>query len=283
MRQEFPVAEAPRELTIFDWILRETGLCPDEIKPRRDYGPLISFPVPALNHRRLAEDVAAVISRFGCSNWQNSDGGHAPYKGISLTWNPQSQDGAAEHASTLGTPRNRQHEFFYNSNDRFPWLLHSYFDTLGFRHRTQAGTYGVLGDLIDSFAVPAVRSRIGILSAEHAPVDEKKANWHRDEPVFICLRVNIPIETSPAYCFELQDEGDYFLQPGSAYTFDSNRPHRIRPRSQADRDRVHLVLGFSPWLEYRQQDDVFVLNRYYGELHPFDMLAEGLIHSRISL
>ncbi len=54
---------------------------------------------------------------------------------------------------------------------------------------------------------------------------------------------------------------------------------------RTDKVRMHLVLGFSPWLDYLPEERAWVLNEYYGRLHPFDMLDEGLIYpnARVAL
>ena len=50
-----------------------------------------------------------------------------------------------------------------------------------------------------------------------------------------------------------------------------------------DVSRISIVLGFAPWFDYLPEEDAWQANEYLGKLHPFDMLAEGLVHPDIRL
>jgi hypothetical protein len=47
--------------------------------------------------------------------------------------------------------------------------------------------------------------------------------------------------------------------------------------------RIHLVLGFSPWFDYDAENDTWAPNSYFGKLHPFDMVAEGILSPHLRL
>jgi hypothetical protein len=78
-------------------------------------------------------------------------------------------------------------------------------------------------------------------------------------------------------------EPPYHLAVGKAYTWDTNRPHRVFCRGRTSAMRIHLVLGFAPWFDYLPDADAWVPNRFFGEVHPFDIAAEGLLHPAIRL
>jgi hypothetical protein len=44
---------------------------------------------------------------------------------------------------------------------------------------------------------------------------------------------------------------------------------------------VHLVLGISPWFDYIEEEDCWISNEFYGEMHPHDMLTAGHVHEKI--
>jgi hypothetical protein len=72
------------------------------------------------------------------------------------------------------------------------------------------------------------------------------------------------------------------LPVGNMYTWDTNVPHRAYPDSNEDKSRTHLVLGFSPWFDYDQNEDCYFSNEFYGEMHPLDMLVSGKVHKQIN-
>jgi hypothetical protein len=95
--------------------------------------------------------------------------------------------------------------------------------------------------------------------------------------VFIHLRVNLPVTTHPSFRTQIEDSVDAYLEAGRLYSWDTDLPHRPIATERIDKVRVHLVLGFSPWLDYVEEERGYALNEYYGKVHPFDMLNEGLI------
>jgi hypothetical protein len=78
-------------------------------------------------------------------------------------------------------------------------------------------------------------------------------------------------------------EPPYHLGVGRAYTWDTNRPHRVFCRGGTPATRIHLVLGVSPWFDHDPVEDAWTANEHFGRTHPFDMAAEGLLHPAIRL
>ena len=73
------------------------------------------------------------------------------------------------------------------------------------------------------------------------------------------------------------------LSVGNIYTWDTNLPHRVYSTKKTELKRIHLVLGFSPWLDYNEDDDSFSINRFFGKIHPIDILLNGHAHPLIGL
>ena len=90
--------------------------------------------------------------------------------------------------------------------------------------------------------------------------------------------MSTPVFTHPSFRMQIEDSVDEYLEPGRLYSWDTDIPHRPVATEPSDRVRIHLVLGFSPWLDYVEEEEAWVLNDCYGRVHPFDMLHEGLIY-----
>jgi hypothetical protein len=286
-RRAIRVAEVPPGDTVFSYLRRCTGYdhAARAVRPRRAYGGQIELALVGVDLAALRDAVVEVLSLEGFRGWRHAGGESRRYGGLSLTWNPDHQDSPDPHAGTLGTPRNARDEFFWRRTEHHAELRHSYFDTYGFRRRTPASRHGALGEFLDGFACPLVRSRIGVIpaaTADDGPAPENEG-WHRDEPVFENLRVNIPLQTDPGCLFEMEGEAPRHLAVGRAYSWDTHRPHRVFRTGPSTVTRIHLVLGFAPWFDYLPDEDAFRPNFFFGRVHPFDMLAGGMIGRQLRL
>ena len=74
----------------------------------------------------------------------------------------------------------------------------------------------------------------------------------------------------------------HYLAPGSAYTFDTHRPHRVFASAPCSVERVHLVLGFAPWFRYDPRADAWEPNEFYARVHPFDIVRSGGLHPALT-
>jgi hypothetical protein len=282
-------ADVPPEMTVFQFIRSRTGYdaAVKRVTPRVGRKRRLVFDLEALDVACLRREIEAAVERLGFRGWRHSGGESRIYGGLSLTCNPRHQDGLDPLASTLGTPRVDPDRFFWNSTSGHAALRDSYFDSYGFDTRTAIARAGALGAFVDGFRLSLVRSRIGVIPGAAVDADDPdylgNEGWHRDEPVFETLRINVPIATDPNFVFQMAGEPPYHLAVGKAYTWDTNRPHRVFCRGRTTTTRIHLVLGFSPWFDYLADADAWVPNRFFGETHPFDIAAEGLLHPSIRL
>lgn len=282
-------ADVPPAMTTFQYIRSRTGY--DEavkrVTPRVGRRRRLVFDLQAIDIAALRAEIEAAVERLGFRGWRHSGGESRIYGGLSLTCNPRHQDGLDPMASTLGTPRVDADRFFWNSISDHDRLRDSYFDSYGFDTRTGIARAGALGAFIDGFRLSLVRSRIGIIPG--AAVDAAdpaylgNEGWHRDEPVFETLRINVPIATDPNFVFQMAGEPPYHLETGKAYSWDTNRPHRVFCRGRTSLMRIHLVIGLAPWFDYLPDADAWTPNRYFGAVHPFDIAAEGLLHPALRL
>jgi hypothetical protein len=283
------VADVPPGMTVFQYIRsrcdhdRLAARC----VPRVGRRARLSFDLGGTDLSALRAEVEAALARHGFRGWRHAAGESRAYGGLSLTWNPRHQDGPDPEAATLGTPRNAREEFFWNSVGRHEQLRDSYFDGYGFVQRTPFARAGALGAFLDGFSRSLVRSRVGVIPGAAVDAGDEaylaREGWHRDEPVFETLRLNIPLATDPNFVFQMAGEPPYHLGVGRAYTWDTNRPHRVFCRGGTPATRIHLVLGVSPWFDHDPVEDAWTANEHFGRTHPFDMAAEGLLHPAIRL
>lgn len=282
-------ADVPPEMTTFQYIRARSGY--DEavrrVSPRVGRRRRLVFDLAGVDIEALRQEIEAAVDRLGFRGWRHSGGESRIYGGLSLTCNPRHQDGLDPHASTLGTPRVDADRFFWNSTGGHARLRDSYFDSYGFDSRTAVARAGALGAFLDGFRLSLVRSRIGVIPGAAVDADDPAylgdEGWHRDEPVFETLRINVPIATDPNFVFQMAGEPAYHLEIGKAYTWDTNRPHRVYCRGRTTTTRIHLVIGVAPWFDYLPDADAWRPNRFFGDVHPFDIAAEGLLHPAIRL
>jgi hypothetical protein len=293
--RRFLVRELPDEKPIIRCIGERIGFaeaCARVAPAKALQGPLaLRLPTGLLEGLREAADEA--IARVGLHGWLSSEGRNDadPYLSLSLTYNPDLHDPGVQdvHQSTLGTSVNRKTEFFFGQVGRFKNLKHTYFDTYGFRRLTPAAGIGALGEFLSQCGLSPVRSRLSVLRGEAPAAASFDFGWHRDESVYENLRINIPLRSDRSYRLQLEhsldqpDPGsatmsEHYLAPGKAYTFDTNRPHRVFAARRSERRRIHLVLGFAPWFRYDARTDAWEANQFYGRVHPFELLRSGALH-----
>ncbi len=280
-------ADVPDTMTVFAFLARQTpyrAALRAMVEQHKAYR-FIEMDLGTSLVDSLRSSVLDAIATFGQASWHRADGNSSTYGGFSLAYNPNHRDSLDPNSSSLGTPQNAGDKFFYNQRDRNRPIKDSYFDTYGFRYRTPASRHSDLGRFLDDLRAPLVRSRVGIIYGDRVDATDQNylatAGWHRDEPVYENLRVNIPLQTDPNFVFEIEGEAPRHLEVGKAYSWDTHIPHRVYCRGPTKLARIHLVLGVSPWFTYSQSDDSWEPNEFFGKVHPFELLRTGRIHSRL--
>jgi hypothetical protein len=266
------VARFMRENT--DWVQMM-----QKVKPRHHHGDILSFQLHDFDHTGLAACVDECIEIYGDHGWKSAKGESIAYTGFSLVYNPNHQEGLDPHSSTLGSRFNDRDQFFYESTHTHKRLKDSYFDGYGFNVPTPASMHGELGRFMSRSLRTRVRSRCSIING----FMDDSSGWHRDEPVFVNLRLNIPLRTDSTYFLQLENQQPIHLDVGHAYTWNTHVSHQVFSSMPSSIKRIHLVLGFSPWWDFIESERAWVKNRFYGEKHPFDMLIEGDVFSGIQL
>lgn len=286
--------DVPLNLTTFSYIRevsdwRETAR---KCRPSRKYPDVIEFESSWIDFTKLRESVSDGFKTFGEYGWIRTSGENNTYTGVSLVYNPDHQDGINIHQSTLGTPKNDVGQYFWNKTDGHAVKKNSYFDTYGFRLPTPFAQTGYVGELLQSFNLSPIRSRVSNIHAIEPVVkvanpDDPIKNpqgydkrWHKDETIFENVRMNIPIQSAPEFMFELDGHDPQHLEVGKLYTWDTYKEHGVFALENTGACRTHMVLGFSPWWRYDAQDESWNKNEFYGK-HPWDMYYDGDICSKL--
>lgn len=186
--------------------------------------------------------------------WKNDD--IKNYKGISLTYDPENLSNI--YSQTLGDDGNEN----YNDSMKFCYL-----NPIGKK------IYNILIDCCPSLKnLQITKSRIAILEGHI-----KTSNtWHRDESPYECLRINIPIQTNSNYFFQLDNNKPVNMKEGYLYWFDTRLMHRFFNKDIENFERIHLILGFSPWFNFNYQTKKWNINKYFPK-HPMNIIDHETI------
>ena len=280
------VADVPQSATIRDWLGSQTNWFElySIVKPRNPLPDFMAFTIDNFDVSQLHQDINEALEIYGNHGWKSKEGESKRYTGFSLVYNPDQIDNLDPHSSTLGTPRNAIDEFYYNRTENHRVLKNSYFDSFGFIKATPASEYKSIGTLMQRCKRTRIRSRLSIINGMYMfDPSDKRRGWHKDEPIFENVRINIPITTTNNYLFDLEGYKSINLPVGRAYCWDTYKSHRVYNQQQEDSHRIHMVLGFSPWWDYLPDEKAWVQNEFYGVKHPFDMMIDGDIFDGIHL
>lgn len=274
--------ECPKNLPLFQWIYDSSNFkqAIADVNALCRIDDIIDLP-HRLDIIKLIKDTIESIDSFGIKGWQTTRGESKAYGGLSLVYNPDICYSVDPNQSTLGTSVNSPDQFYYGSTENFSSVRNTYFDSYGFRKLSPCVTQTNLKYFFEKFHLSPTRSRIAVLDADYYDKVGEEFLWHKDETIFENLRINIPIDTDPSFLFQLENKNPIHLEVGKIYTWDTHLPHRVYSKKKSNKKRVHLVLGFMPWINYNETEDYFEINSYFGKVHPFDILLKGLAHPDI--
>lgn len=290
-RWTFPLSKIPHNITIHRFILQESDLCSQiELFKNHNFDPYLSASLN-LDVKLLQASVKEACSKFGLYHFAYN-GEVTPtksYVSSSLTWNPKATDKLSEnpHMATLGSVKLK-----FGSASQYddrPAERNTYEDTFAFIEKTEFSQYGHIKQLVNSFDRTLIRSRVSTILAGMEEATRFDYCWHNDESIFVNLRVNIPIQTTPNYVIQIIADAaadevniqEFDLVVGNAYVYDTSKYHRPFCKKLDTIDRVNMVCGVSPWFDFDQESQSWVSNEFFGEMHPFEMFKEGHISSLI--
>lgn len=214
----------------------------------------------------------------GTQGWRHKGTESTTYRGFSLTYNPVI---GPDPFTTLGDPRLSQTFSRTEGTGGIQELKNSYYDTYAFS-RLMPWVEENYKELIDRLACQMTRARVAYIDPVDTTIHDFK--MHKDEFIFQNLRINIPLQTDPAYVLEIDGVDEYgnylklekHLEIGKMYIWNTRIPHRVYAKTtpKSTLPRIHMVLGLMPWI--RVDGDTYWKNEFFG-VHPFEMLKQGLL------
>lgn len=284
--------DVPADTTIEKFLISNTDLN-EQIKKFSGYETR-HLKVPLLfDIDKLSTDTLTALAQIRMYPFQYKDVEKIfnSYLSASLTYNPDSVDKLSEdpHQNTLGSTRYSQgNADFYKTHSS---IRNSYADTFAFSQRTPLSQYKFLGKFIDSFRSTVIRSRVSKIVGSDPESTQQSYLWHKDESIFLNLRVNIPVQSSLDYVIQIMAEDpkdpyivkteEFALLPGHAYAYNTQLPHRPFCKKLNNLERINIICGVSPWFDFDHAEQVWRSNDFYGKVHPFDMLKNGFVSDMI--
>lgn len=282
-----PLASVPPKIAIHQFLLEVTDFA-DRIRAFKTSSKheFLAFP--------HSFDLSGLKNEIVCAFSEEGGFGHQypsmtvrkpGYRSLALSTDPDSIDQTHRNplASGLGSTLFKQNS--YSDYRPEEMVRHTYNDTYAFVCRTALALQPNFREMLSTFQRTIVRSRVSILDGSHQELRHPMASWHTDEPVFINLRVNVPVATTAHHVIQSLKPGvkteitQHPLTTGTALIYDTQKIHR--PFSTDTEQRINVIIGVSPWFDFCERTQRWISNEYYGRMHPFDMFRAGAISSAI--
>ena len=269
-------ADAPAGKTIFRHLCDTFG----RPKPKRRYEAGMKVPGLSFDHENVAREMGAFFARYGISPWRSLQSGQSNLMGASLYYNPDAPEDEWICGS-FGHPRYQEFGDYYKavSQDDANLVKGDYLDSYSFRRR-HFGIQAVcpeLNALLDRFKTPIVRATARLV---HLPgwAGTSMGGFHFDESPDCIMRVNLAVVNNGDFGLQYQHNGDIEMpRSGDHSVVCADHAHRVYVPHPTIHSRLHLVIGVVPWYDYDPVADAWKPNQYHGQIHPFDMVKEGLI------
>jgi len=223
--------------------------------------------------QELLNGVLEIEREVGLQGWLRQGQESKNYRGFSLTYNPDFLD--SDHSiyhQTWGSNNLTQIFGRKLGHGTHKQIKNTYYDSYAFRIIPPL-VEKHLGNLLGKFSCPLIRSRVAYYNMYGRKSGD--SGWHVDEPPYHLFRMNIPLKTSSEYFVELKGEDDFgnsydyttHLEVGKAYFWNTRIPHRVGTSTATHKpsERIHLVLGFSPWFNFNPEEDAYEPSENYGK------------------
>ncbi len=283
------IDEVPQNITIEKFIRTLTDINKhiEHLKSKTpDYLSVpINFSIEALRSDLLSalKDIASYSFEY-----KGREEKFESYVSTSLTYNPSAIDNISSDPHQSGLGSKLYSEGSSNFYEATAAQKNTYADTYSYFERTPLSNHGEIKILLDSFERTLIRSRVSIIKSGLSESTDLKYLWHKDESIFLNLRVNIPIQSNENYVIQMIDDQksdseiiEFQLKTGNAFIYDTQKLHRPLCKTLNTTDRINMICGVSPWFDYHEEQKAWISNDYYGELHPFDMFMQGQISKLI--
>jgi hypothetical protein len=271
--------DVPSTSTVIDFIKGQCdwGLAVSSVGSRFD--PFLSADIQ-INGQDVLREINELYRELGAVSWASQ--ASLNLYGLSLNYNPDHPPEDWKRGS-FGNGRYRSYSVYdyYGavSADQINRVKGDYLDSLGFRSILPAVSgKSHLKALFDSFKVPVVRSTSRTLNGSLCfKTMTGDGGLHTDDSPFEVLRLNICLSNNGSFGLQYLSQEPIFTEPGGNLVVNTDIPHRAYIKDSCDFLRTNLIVGVAPWLNYDKQTDAWSLNEYFGKMHPYDMVKQGLI------
>jgi hypothetical protein len=268
----YKVSSVPNDQDILGYIGEQHGF--DDTKGALKDFVLTEFTLAELglpDHKEILDGVLKIKDQVGLQGWKNYDYESTRYRGFSLTYNPDFKDkSVSQYHQTWGSEgltQNFGRVDGINETD----LKNTYYDSYGFREPLPL-VQEHLGFFLNKFKLSLIRSRVAFLNLfRKRPSD---SGWHVDEPPFHLIRCIVPLQTSLEYVLEVNGDDEFgntyqfekHLETGKIYFWNTRIPHKVGVNKfcKTVDDRIHLIMGFTPWYDYDKENDAYIKSSLYG-------------------
>lgn len=269
----YKISDVPNDQDVLGFIGKQGGFDAADANSLKDF-TLTEFTLAELglpSYDKILDGVLKIKEQVGLQGWKNYGYESSNYKGFSLTYNPDFKDkSVSQYHQTWGSEgltQNFGRIDGVNTNE----IKNTYYDSYGFREPLPL-VQEHLGFFLNNFKPSLIRSRVAFLNLfRDVP---KSTGWHVDEPPFHLIRCIVPLQTFPEYVLEVKGDDEFgnsydfstHLETGKIYFWNTRIPHRVGVSkfcSHRD-DRIHLIMGFTPWYDYDKENDAYVKSNLYG-------------------
>jgi hypothetical protein len=281
--------EVPDNITIIEYIKSKThwneavndvGGVSKEIL----YSPVLNID----NSKHVLNDVYELYRNTGAISWQSQDS--CELYGLSLSYNPNSHEFDWKRGC-FGHKRYQdftKYDYFTAvKKDLLNKKKNDYLDFLCFRkflpHINEV-THS-LRKLLDIFpsSVHKITSRTINGNMIYPSTISIDGGMHLDDNQFESMRFNLCLSNNEYFGLQYIDHEPYFPKAGDLNFINTDVKHRAFTKATCDFQRTHLVINVSPWLDYHPEEDYWELNKYFGKVHPIDMIKNGLLFNKEKL
>lgn len=233
-----------------------------------------------VDHKSLLEEIHELYREEGAISWASQKS--LILYGLALNYNPY-HDKQEWKSGLFGNSRYTKYKTYdyYKAvdADTVNRVKDDYLDSLGFRKLLPSiSSKHNLSNLFRKFKMPIVRSSVrtinGSLCYPSIPGD---GGMHTDDSPFEVLRINICLSTNGDFGMQYQNQEPFFWKQGQSLIVNTDIPHRAYVKQTNAFLRTNLVIGVTPWLDYDDATDTWSLNKYFGKVHPYDIVKQGLL------
>lgn len=277
----FNMSDVPNDKSVIDWVKPIVDWDKAVSKFETQFDPSLKVPGLSFSSETIESEIRYLYGKCHPICWKSRN--NPMLYGLSLSCNPD-HDPSMQKGGSFGHERYRTETTanYYKAvqEDKVNRVKGDYLDSYGFRKiLPQATELESLMNLLSGFNLPIIRSTIrttnGYLCVK---ADTENSGMHQDDSPFEVLRVNLCITNNGHYGFQYSGLEPVIPEPGSHMVINTDHDHRVWYRQPSHFQRTHIIIGLSPWLDYDEVNDSWSPNEFFGEIHPYDMVRQGLIY-----